>query len=174
LNIQTERLIIRRFREDEFEDLYPLDEDPRVMKYIWQCKPKPTVREEAIQRFKYLRDYYDLFPGLGVFATCLKETGELIGWTLLKDLDKSEYIEVGYRYFYRFWNKGYATEAATALLAHGFNDQKLDKIVAVTHPENEASKRVLIKIGLKYKREDFFYKTNIHFFELDREDYLNG
>jgi len=98
----------------------------------------------------------------------------LIGWTLLKDLDKSEYIEVGYRYFYRFWNKGYATEAATALLAHGFNDQKLDKIVAVTHPENEASKRVLIKIGLKYKREDFFYKTNIHFFELDREDYLNG
>ncbi|MCP4123452.1 MAG: GNAT family N-acetyltransferase [Bacteroidetes bacterium] len=172
MEIQTVRLVLRRFHENDFEDLYPLDEDPRVMKYIWKCKPKPTAKSEALLRFKYMLEYYDRFPGLGVFATCLKETGELIGWTLLKDLDKSEYTEIGYRYFFRFWNKGYATEAATALLKYGFVNQKLDKIVAVTHPENEASKNVLIKIGLEYKREDFFYNTDIHFFELNRENYL--
>ena len=174
MKITTDRLVIRRFEKDEFEDFYPLDEDPRVMKYIWQCKPKPRIKSKALKRFNKLLDAYDLYPGLGIFATCLRSTGELIGWTELFHLDDTELIEIGYRYSFRFWGNGYATEAATALLQHGFLEQKLEKIVAVTHPDNEASKNVLQKIGLSFIREDYFYNTDIHFFELLRKDYLDS
>jgi ribosomal-protein-alanine N-acetyltransferase len=168
MKLLTERLVLRRFTAEDFDDWYPLDQDPRVMKYIWACKPKPVSVEEAHSRLNYVIAYYDRYPGLGVFATCLRDTGELIGWTALKDLDGSEHIELGYRYFFDHWGKGYATEAGAALMEHGFSVVGLKSITAVTHPEHERSQRVLAKLGFRFLREDNFYNTDVHFFEAHR------
>ena len=166
MEFHTDRLILRHFQLDDFEAIYPLDQDPRVMKYLSDCKPKPIGREEALGRFQRAIDYYGKRPGLGLFATCLKDSSDLIGWTSLKDLDNTDLIEIGYRYFFNHWNKGYATEAATALRDHGFNSVDLDLISAVTHPDNLASQRVLIKLGFEYIRKDNFYNTDVSYFEM--------
>lgn len=171
MELQTDRLVLRHFKQEDFEDLYPLDQDPRVMKYIWECKPKPLSRAEARDRLGKMIAYYDRFPGLGAFATCLRSDGTFIGWTALKDLDGSEYTEVGYRYYFDHWGKGYATEAAGALCRHGFDTVGLHTINAVTHPDNAASKRVLEKLGFRYLRADNFYNTKIDFFELTSGDF---
>lgn len=169
--LSTERLILRRFTQDEFEDFYPLDQDPRVMEFLSECKPKPVSREQAKERFDKMIAYYDEYPGYGVFATCLKSDGSLIGWTALKDLDESIYTEIGYRYFFRFWGRGYATEAATALVDYGFEKLGLDRIVAVVHPDHVVSKAILRKIGLHYVCKATYYHTRVDFFEVLREEW---
>jgi RimJ/RimL family protein N-acetyltransferase len=62
-------------------------------------------------------------------------------------------IEVGYRLLPEYWGKGLATEGTKALIDYGFKDCKLEKVVAITHPQNKASQKVLLKCGLKQKGE---------------------
>lgn len=171
---QTERLLLRPFTMDDFEAWYPLDQDPRVMQYIWKCKPKPMTREDAIHRLEYIVDYHNRFPGFGIMATIERSTERLMGWTALKDLDQTELIEIGYRYFPEFWGKGYATEAAGQLVGHGFKTLDLPLISAVTHPDNKASKRVLQKLGLQFVRKEVFYDTDVDYFELKQSEYLKN
>lgn len=168
MDLLTPRLRLRRFVPEDFDDFYPLDLDDRVMKYIRSCKPAPESREVARERFTRMLDYYEIRPGLGVFATCLSDSGELIGWTALKDLDGTDIIEIGYRYFFRFWGKGYATEAASALMRYGFDHLGLEHVAAVVHPENQASGRVLQKLGMRYTGPEHYYGTNVDFYESHR------
>lgn len=166
MDLLTPRLRLRRFTPEDFDDFYPLDQDERVMKYIRSCKPAPESREVALERFARLLNYYKVHPGLGVFATCLRDSGELLGWTALKDLDGTEIIEIGYRYFFPSWGKGYATEAASALLQYGFDHVGLERIAAVVHPGNAASKHVLEKLGMQYIGPARYYGTDVEFYEV--------
>ena len=93
--------------------------------------------------------YYEKFPGFGAFATIEKESGAFIGWTALKDLDKTELIEIGYRYFFDFWGKGYATEGAKKCLEYGFIGLNLHQIIATCTKGNSKSENVMKKIGMK-------------------------
>src|SRR5690606_7313539 len=85
------------------------------------------------------------------WAVINKETGEFLGWCGLK-LDGNE-TDIGFRFFEKFWNKGYATESAKACLDYGFNDLRLNEIIGRAMKENTASIKVLEKIGLKYEKE---------------------
>ena len=79
-----------------------------------------------------------------------RDSGELIGDAGLSLLDgRGPEVEVGYTLARAWWGKGYATEAAGALLTAGFDDFGLDEIVAVADPANAASTRVLEKIGMR-------------------------
>ena len=80
----------------------------------------------------------------------LRSTGEVIGITGLTHLEDGPEIEVGYRFLRRCWGYGYATEAAKASLAFGLGELGLERIVAVTRPDNRASRRVLEKCGLRF------------------------
>ncbi len=169
--LETKRLILRELDLDDLDTMYALDTDPNVMKYIWTCHSKPISKKEELERIKRSMVYYDRHPGLGVFTTIEKDSNSIIGWSSLKDLDNSEHTEVGYRYFEEFWGKGYATEAATALRDHGFKNVGLNEIVAVTHPDNKASQKVLLKIGLSYRGKAHYYNVDVDFFELKNEDW---
>ena len=70
------------------------------------------------------------------------------------------------------WGQGIATEAGRAVLDHGFRRLGFDPIVAVTHPANLASQRVLEKLGLKPRGAAFHYEQSLSFFELRREEFL--
>ena len=105
-------------------------------------------------------------PGYGNWAVHLKGNDAFIGWVLLKHLQDSGLIEVGYRFHKKFWGKGYATEIARAVLDHGFMNLKLDKIVGITNPRNAGSQRVLEKIGLKYIGPDHYFDQEVAFFEM--------
>jgi RimJ/RimL family protein N-acetyltransferase len=95
-----------------------------------------------------------------------------LGWCGLFPLEHSGLTEIGYRYLPAAWGQGIGSEAARAVLEHGFRALALDPIVAVTHPDNHASQRVLQKIGLRSEGEAYHYGQWLRFFRLTLSDYL--
>jgi RimJ/RimL family protein N-acetyltransferase len=81
-------------------------------------------------------------------------------------------MEIGYRFVRAAWGRGFATEAAAAVLDHGFRALRLDPIVAVSDPDNLASHRVLRKIGLRAAGTARQYGSELPFFELRRSAYV--
>ena len=65
-----------------------------------------------------------------------------------------DYIDLGYRFAQSVWGRGFATEAASAVIAFGFTEQGFDEIVGLTHPDNYASINVLEKLGFSYLRDE--------------------
>ena len=95
----------------------------------------------------------------------------LIGRCGLVHLDNTPEIEVGYLFAADCWGKAYATEAARAALDYGFTELDLDRIVAITRPENLASQRVLEKIGMRFERNARYYDMEVRYFSIPRARY---
>jgi ribosomal-protein-alanine N-acetyltransferase len=138
------------------------------MKHISTKKDSTVSFDECDEFINKCIAYYKNHPGLGIWATIQKENNKFIGWTTLKHLDKTEIIEVGYRYLKDYWGKGYATEASKALLDYGFETINLNSIAAVALPQNKASTRVMEKIGMKYVGIKHYYNVDVAFFKIDK------
>jgi RimJ/RimL family protein N-acetyltransferase len=163
LIIETERLILRPFELSDAEDMFAMDSNPIVHKYLWQTPSKEIA--ETIKVIEYLQKQYRENK-IGRFATILKETNEFIGWTGIKYINDHEengntnFYDYGYRLDEKFWNIGYATEASIAWLDHGFKEMKIEKMNAYTHFENGASNHILQKVGMTFM-EDYLDKDGI-------------
>lgn len=160
--LETLRLELRAFVATDLEDLYRLDRDPRVMKYVGDGRP--LSREAVAHRIKRFLRYPMLYPDLGVWRAARRDTGAYIGWFALNYAGKSTDIEVGYRLLPAAWGKGFATEGAQAIVDYGFDDLGLDRIIGVTHPENKASQRVLMKAGLADAGWGRYYDKRLRLF----------
>lgn len=135
-------------RIEDYSNLYALDSDPEVMRYISGGKPmEPEAVRHVLER---ILARYEEWKVYGVWAAELKASGEFIGWFSLKPLPGTSEIEIGYRLLKKSWGKGYATEGAKELLNYGIHNLGLKKIVAIANPANQGSLRVLKKIGLRY------------------------
>lgn len=152
LVIETNRLILRPLELSDAEEMFAMDKNPEVHKYLWQT---PALHiDEVIKVIEYVRSQYEK-NNIGRFATIVKETNEFIGWTGIKFVDdhvengNTNFYDYGYRLNENFWNKGYATEASKAWLDFGFNQMKIDIMNAYTHSENGASNHILEKVGMK-------------------------
>jgi [ribosomal protein S5]-alanine N-acetyltransferase len=163
LLLETKRIILRPLELSDAEDLFELNKNRNVHKYLWQ-KPEKVI-EESIKVIEYVQKQYKE-NNIGRYATILKETGEFIGWTGIKfvnDLEENgntNFFDYGYRLNEKFWNKGYATEASIFWLDYGFNKMKIDIMNAYTHAQNAASNHVLQKVGMKFM-EDYFDKEGV-------------
>ena len=162
--LETLRLAMREFVPSDFDDLYRLDSDPRVMKYI---TGKPATREETQAAVRRITRYYRLYPNLGAWYTVRRDTGKFIGWFSLKYAGKSPDVEIGYRLLPDAWGQGFATEGATAMYQYGFDDLGLDRIIGVTDPGNKASQRVLMKAGLADAGWGRYYDSRLRLFAAD-------
>ena len=117
---------------DDADLLVALDADPEVMRYITYGLPTPRSAYVETYLPRWLA-IYQAQPGLGYFAAERRDTGEFLGWFHLRDdRIEPEYVELGYRFRRSAWGRGYATEGARALLAHGFNGLGLARISART------------------------------------------
>ena len=160
--LQTERLALRRFRADDGENLYRLDSDPRVMRYIGDGSV--GTRASVAAALARSSAYYERYPGLGVWPAEERATGGFIGWFCLKYVPHTVDVEVGYRLLPQAWGRGYATEGARALVAHGFGVLGLYRIIGLTHPDNLASQRVLQKAGLRDAGWGRYYERDLRLF----------
>lgn len=161
--LETERLLLRPFELSDAEDLFIMDNNPNVHKYLWQ-KPTQNI-EESIEIIKYIQKQYTENK-IGRYVTIEKETGKFIGWTGIKYINdhvengNTNFYDYGYRLDERFWNKGYATEATFFWLDYGFNQMNIKEMNAYTHAENGASNRVLTKCGMQFV-EDYPDKDGV-------------
>lgn len=162
---ETPRLYLRRFTLDDASLIYELNSKPEVLQYLHE----PFVKDEAHAReviANITLPQYEL--NLGRWAAFLKDSDTFIGWCGLKYLAERDEIDLGYRFLPVHWSKGYATEAASYTLDHGFNKLQLKSITGMAHIENTASLHVLQKIGMQYVKDEVvddcpvktFIKTN--------------
>lgn len=148
--IDTERLAMRRLTEDDAPFILRLVNEPSFLRHIGD----KGVRTLGAARH-YIRtgpiDSYDRF-GFGLLLVVRKDDAAPIGMCGLLKRDSLEDVDIGFAYLPEFWRKGYAIEAATAVMNYGLRALGLPRIVAVTNPENAGSIRVLEKIGLTFGR----------------------
>lgn len=151
--LETERLVLRRFIEDDVDNLVALDSDPAVMRYITGGTPTPREQIETDFLPAYF-DYYRRFEGFGFWAVIEKSTGEFLGWFHFRPQagTSPDDIELGYRLRQSAWGKGYATEGSRALIRKGFTELGVRRVYASTYEDNIGSRRVMEKAGLKLER----------------------
>jgi len=174
--LASQRLLLRRFTLADLPLLTELNADPEVMRYLGGINTPQQTRAMLEGR---ILDYYQANPGLGVWATLLRDNGECIGFHLLNHIQGENLIQVGYRLFPRYWGRGYATEMSVALLRYGYTQLKLPSIVAIADLPNLASQQVLLKAGLHRQGERGFphpaYAVYgpLAFFERSAQDWLS-
>ena len=144
--LQTLRLDFREFVAGDFDEVWRLDQDPAVMRYI--RNGKLSSRAEIAASMKRIPRVYRLYPGFGTWRASRRDTGAYIGWFTFKYIPDTVEVEVGYRLLREAWGQGFATEGATELVRYGFDTVGLHRIVGITHPDNTASQNVLMKAGL--------------------------
>ncbi len=167
---ETEAARLRLYppRPEDLEARLAMDRDPEVMRFI-----RPIPEDAEAQRAEIRNQI--LQPPRGAYWHVEERAAPgFIGWCGLFPLEDSGLIELGCRFVRAAWGRGFATEAATAILDHGFRTLRLDLIVAVSDPANAASHRVLSKIGLRAAGTARHYGRELPFFELSRGAYLAG
>jgi RimJ/RimL family protein N-acetyltransferase len=151
--IETERLILREFTENDADLIIDLDSDPDVMKFLSDGKPTSpeVIRNKVIPDFvRFHQSYTDY----GYWATIEKSTNQFIGWFLLRPAkDSSQGIELGYRFKKSAWGKGYATEGSRALLGKAFSIPGIKRVMAITMKANKNSWNVMEKLGMKFEKK---------------------
>jgi RimJ/RimL family protein N-acetyltransferase len=152
--LETERLVLRNWLESDVNHYLVLAGD---VGYHCFSRPGRFLVHTAEEANAKVRERMLLFKErkLGKFPIFLRATGEFIGTCGLEPFDlggRSE-VELGYRLCLNFWGRGYAKEAAAAILGHAFADLKLARIMAFVLPQNKASVRILGQLGFQYLRD---------------------
>ena len=163
--IETARLRLRMFTQDDLDALSLITGDPEVMKYLGTSGAR--TREKTKNTIDAILRHWDAH-GFGIFALEHKADARLIGWCGLQMLEKTPEVEVAYLLAKDYWNQGLATEAARAAIEYGFNELKINRIVAIARPENVGSYRVMEKVGMKYERDAHYYNVDVVYYALER------
>ena len=169
--LETERLVLRAWEREDVGSLLALASDAETMRYIGNGKPWGI--ERAREWLGWMEDCYRE-RGYGRWAVVEKDGGRLIGscgfYLVL------EKVDFGYMLARDCWGRGYATEVGRAALGHGFESLNFEKVVARTAPENQASRRVLEKLGFEFRGlvyHEFDCET-VASYSLSRADFNAG
>ena len=172
--LRTERLVLRPWTLDDTDFVFGLYSLWAVQQHIGLHPRVMTDRAEAVA---VLKRWESMDHPIHAFrAVTDADTGEIYGNLLLKSIPASSAhtplqpsgdTEIGWHFHPNAWGKGYATEAASAVLAEGWKTG-LDRVVAVTTPSNRASQRVCLRIGMTHTgRTDQYYNTLSELFVAD-------
>ncbi len=158
--LETERLILRTWKDADKIDYYRINQDPKVIEHL----PGSITVEES-STFADKTNLKQSERGFCLWAAELKITKEFIGFIGLNYTDWPAHftpaVEVGWRLGSPFWGNGYATEGAIASLNFGFNKCGLNEIVSFTVPANIRSIKVMERIGMKHDLEGDFAHPNL-------------
>jgi len=148
--LETDRLVLRKLALDDAEFILELLNEPSFLHFIG---------DKGVRTLDDAREYILRGPiasyqrhGFGLYLTVLKEGAAPIGMCGLLKRESLADVDIGFAFLPRFWSKGYALESALAVKAYGLDILGLKRIVAITNPDNEASIRLLEKLGLKFER----------------------
>jgi RimJ/RimL family protein N-acetyltransferase len=158
--IETPRLLLRRPVPADVPALARINADPEVMKYIGAGRVR-TFDETAEGVARAIREWDE--RGHGMFSVDRRDTGEYVGWVALTEPaflpEVLPAIEIGWRLDRAHWGHGFATEAARAALRFGFETCGFDAVLSIRHVANDASRRVMEKLGLHF---DFTTRVPAH------------
>jgi RimJ/RimL family protein N-acetyltransferase len=147
--LETARLVLRRLSTDDADFILELLNQPSFLRYIGDKGVRNS--EDAI---RYIQTgpiaSYERF-GFGLYLVELKKTGAPIGMCGLLKRDSLPDVDVGFAFLPDYWSQGFAYESAAAVMNHGREAQGLRRIVAITSLDNDASIKLLEKLGLRFE-----------------------
>ena len=146
--IETERLVLRDWNEEDLEPFALLNSDRETMRHF----PSTLSRAESDAMVQRIRTHIEA-RGYGLWAVAMRDSGKFIGFTgLMTPSFEASFmpcVEIGWRFARHAWGEGYATEAARAALTFGFEILSLEEIVSFTASCNTRSIRVMQRLGMR-------------------------
>jgi RimJ/RimL family protein N-acetyltransferase len=156
MRLETPRLVLRPWEYGDREAAYAIDLDPEVRRYFY---PQTMTRADSDKLLGWMIRHW-AEHGFGFFAVARKDTGRIIGGCGLSVLEQvlpgNPKIEIGWIFARESWGQGFATEAATAVLAHAWTLPGIDEVVAFTTESNLASRKLAERIGMTRDPADDF------------------
>jgi RimJ/RimL family protein N-acetyltransferase len=149
--LETDRLVLSRLSPEHSGFMLALLNDPSWLRFIGDRGVR-TLEDARKYILDGPVDSYERV-GFGMYLVERKETGEPVGICGLVKRDALDDVDIGYAFLPGFRRRGYAIEAASAVLRYGRDVVGLRRVVAITDPENEASIRVLEKLGMRYEKK---------------------
>jgi ribosomal-protein-alanine N-acetyltransferase len=144
--IETERLVLRPLTIDDTHVFFELNNDPEVIQFTGDV---PFASENDALDFLQNYDQFTKHK-TGRMAVIRKDDNAFLGWCGIKFDPCSGEYDLGFRFFKKYWNQGFATEAAKVSLWYGFETLKISVILGRAMEQNVASIKVLEKCGMKY------------------------
>ncbi len=163
--LETPRLILRDFQQEDVHQLASILSNSRVMEF------SPTgillFSETQAKIDSYIASYNEF--GFGKWAVIFKESNKLIGYCgiAVEQIDNVDEREIGYRLDPEFWGRGLATEAALITIQYGFEQLKFPYVLGIVERANTASVRVLDKLGMRYVRATIFHGIKMDVYRVD-------
>jgi ribosomal-protein-alanine N-acetyltransferase len=184
---QTPRLVLRQFTWDDLDTIAAVLADPEGMKYIGDGVPKTLQQvrewmarwiedgeygwsEQTLQRVPQLWRAVERNAHFSMWATLDKPSGQLIGrcGLLAWNLDGQLEVEVGYHLARPYWGRGLATEAARTIRDYGMDRLGFDRLISLITPDNIASQRVALKIGMQHEKDILVRNRSVRLYSITR------
>lgn len=167
--LETERLIMKPMTADDLPWLVEMRTPEPVNRYLGG--PEMQNAEALEKRLPFYLECHEKY-GFGFCTMELKANGEKIGTSGLQPLEETGEIEVGYNLSEKYWRQGFGYECAVAWLKYGFEKAGLERIVAVAHPDNTGSWRIMEKCGMKYEKTEPHYGIECVFYGISKDEFL--
>lgn len=163
--LETNRLIIRDFSQQDLELLAQLFAHPEVMRFS-RAGPLSLQQTQELLEHRILGHYAQ--HGFGLWALIHKEDHQFIGVAGLvyQFVDGEELPELGYRLYPAYWGKGLASEACKAIVEYGFQHLGLDRIISIIEAANKRSIQVALGVGMHYWKNATFYEKPVQIYTL--------
>lgn len=153
MTIQSDRLLYRSYRDDDFPFLCSMLADADTMKFIGNGKTRD--RDRALEFLYWIYKSYEKEPDFGLRLLVRKEDGQRVGHAGLvpQTVENKEELEIGYWVAREFWGRGYATEAAAAFRNYGFQTLGKSRLISLIQQRNLGSRKVAERIGMCLEKE---------------------
>ena len=168
--LETERLLIRPFIEDDLQGYHDLFNDPKVAEWLFLTVPHPVDESKAALKHE-IRDYER--HGIGRMAIVHQESGQMIGRTGIRHLndDGAEIPEVAYVIRSDFWGQGLATEASRRVRDWGFQDLQYEALYSIIWSDNKPSMKVAEKNGFRWWKDTMQITIPHQIWRITREEW---
>jgi RimJ/RimL family protein N-acetyltransferase len=167
-SLHTSRLTLRPLAPADAEILFNIYQVDGVLKYFPNPHPPPLIK---VQRFITDQESHWTQHNCGNWGILPNNVHSIIGWAGLQFLPETNEFEIGYLLDRASWGQGYATESALASLAYGFDHLKLDQIIALVHPENTASRKVVDKCGMSWVDSKIYFGIELMRFRITQSEF---
>lgn len=164
--LHTQRLRLEPLNDSHFDGLYAINSIPEVMRYITGQPDTPELTTAMIERTK--TQWAE--RGYSWWAFIDRESGAMIGTGCVQNIERNPVnpLELGWRLHPGHFGKGYATEAARAMMQFAFETLDAQLLCAVCHQDNAASAAVMQRLGMRFLAIEHWYKMDVAVYGISR------